>query len=294
MKTTAIGSMVLGATLALTTVYTVSVRAETTECTEITFIPTTINTQGVYCLKQAFGINPGLISGAAIFIAVNNVVLDFNGFKLGNLGAGTATTAIGIRGIDRKNVTIKNGILRGFETAISFEVTSSADYSTSSGNVVEDMTIDQNTVNGVWVEGTGHTVRRNKIVTTGGSTVMSPDAAIGIYGEGPNHRILGNDVIDVLSQGDQPVGISIRFADSSVASGNRITNEQKPTGGGFNSRGILVTNSSSVFVTRNLISQWQDGIVYTTPLSSGVYSGNTLSDVDSSYSGGTDAGDNFP
>jgi hypothetical protein len=52
--------------------------AETVTCTEITSLPTTISTQGVYCLKKHFILN--LASGAAITVTVNNVTIDCNEF----------------------------------------------------------------------------------------------------------------------------------------------------------------------------------------------------------------------
>src|SRR5262249_35868406 len=85
--------------------------AETVACTAIT-PPATITAEGIYCLIQDFTLN--MASGNAIDIQANNVELDLNSHKLGNLAAGPGTTARGIHALDRKNITIKNGSIRGF------------------------------------------------------------------------------------------------------------------------------------------------------------------------------------
>lgn len=293
MKTTATRLTMFGTSLMLGTLSAMPAQAETTACMEITTIPTMITTQGVHCLKAPIGINPGLMSGTAIDVMVNNVVIDFNGFKLGNKDAGTATTATGIRGVDRDNVTIKNGIIRGFARGISFEVTSLVVPSTSSGIVVEDMIVDDSTVEGIWVEGTGHTVQRNRVLNTGGSTATDPGDSIGIYAAGPNHRILYNDVTEVLLQGS-PTGIFVSAGNGSVALGNRITNAEQLLSESVVtlSDGITVGSSIGVFVTGNHISNYQHGIHFST--ASGIYSNNKLFGMDTNYTGGTDGGNNFP
>src|SRR5687768_7170485 len=60
----------------------------------VTTLPATIATQGVWCLKQ--DLSTAITSGNAIAITANNVTLDCNGFKLGGLSAGPASTATGI------------------------------------------------------------------------------------------------------------------------------------------------------------------------------------------------------
>src|SRR6266542_1190224 len=87
-------------------------RAETVNCTAITALPAVITVQGVYCFTGDLA--TAITSGIAIDIQTNNVVLDLNGFKLGGLAAGPGTTANGIHALNRQNITIKNGTIRGF------------------------------------------------------------------------------------------------------------------------------------------------------------------------------------
>src|SRR5262245_20959189 len=49
-------------------------------------VPTTISTQGVWCLRKDLA--TAVSNGAAISIEANNVTIDCNGFKLGGLAAG--------------------------------------------------------------------------------------------------------------------------------------------------------------------------------------------------------------
>src|SRR5687767_10729805 len=72
----------------------------------ITSVPTVITSQGTWCLDR--DLSTSASSGRAIEIMVNNVTIDCNHFKLGNLGAGTTTGAGGIVALERLNVTIRN------------------------------------------------------------------------------------------------------------------------------------------------------------------------------------------
>ena len=60
----------------------------------ITSLPTTITTQGTWCLKGDLA--TALDSGVIITVATSNVTIDCNGFKIGNLAAGEDTQTTGI------------------------------------------------------------------------------------------------------------------------------------------------------------------------------------------------------
>lgn len=136
--------------------------AETTECTEITTLPTAITVQGVYCLKQ--NLQTAATSGNVIDIQTNNVTIDFNGFKLGGLAAGAATQAVGVYAENRQNIVLRNGSIRGFNTGIMLLQTGGG---TSSGHLIEDAIFDGNRYRGLLAEGSGMVVRNNRIVNTG-------------------------------------------------------------------------------------------------------------------------------
>ena len=115
--------------------------AETTNCTPITALPYTITAQGVYCLTHNLG--TASTTGDAIRINASNVTIDLNGYRLSNLAAGAGTNAKGIYAYQRKNITIRNGSIRGFLYGIHLSDTSP--YTASSGHLVEDIRADGNT-----------------------------------------------------------------------------------------------------------------------------------------------------
>ena len=233
-------------------------RSETVNCTPVTTVPAVITSSGVYCLTGDLGTT--MVSGSAIEIQTNNVVLDLNGFKLGGLGAGSSTAAWGISAADRKNITIKNGTVRGFYQGITLGPVGS---SASQGHVVEGIRAEQNWAVAIFAEGSGNIIRNNLVVETGGSTLSGqPDvSAVGIHVGGAGPRVLNNDVINTFKQGAGTAkGISLSIAIGGLAVGNRIT-------------------------------QADQGIVYD-QFSSGKYRDNLTLGVTTPFSGGTAVGTN--
>ncbi len=152
-------SILTGCFLSLLAAWGVA-HGETTECTPITYLPYTVPAQGVYCLTGNLSTNQ--TGGAAITINKNNVTIDLNGYKIGGLGAGDASGAIGINSTDKINITIRNGIVRGFFTGIQL---------TGEGHVIEDVRAEQNLAIGIRAFGNNHVIRRNLVLATGGHSV---------------------------------------------------------------------------------------------------------------------------
>jgi hypothetical protein len=230
-------------------------RAETVACTPITVLPAVITVQGIHCFTG--NLATAMTSGNAIEIQTNNVVLDLNGFKLGGLAAGFFTTAIGIHALDRQNLTIKNGTIRGFLYGIALQ-----DAGASQGHVVEDLRADQHTFVGIRVVGAGVIVRNNQVVATGGTTAFGLDMdAVGILVTGHGPRVLNNNVSTTVKQG------------TGMASGIRLAS---------------VTDG---LVVQNRITEADTGIEYSGS-STGKYRDNLTFGVTTPFSGGTDAGNN--
>jgi hypothetical protein len=232
--------------------------AETTQCTVITTVPTTIDTPGIYCLTSDLYLQSDV--GVAVTINSNDVVLDLNGHALDNLAAGPATGAIGIGGFRRKDVVIKNGVIRGFTRAI--QAADSSPYQKSQRWVIEDLRISGSTWNAVQVAGRDCVVRRTIITAIGGTTIYGVNVdSHAIVVLGPGHRVIDNDVIKVTGQGTG-TGQGIAFGiltDGGMALGNRVTDA---------SHGL-------VFLVGSV-----------------KYRGNLTTGVTTAYSGGTDVGDN--
>ena len=263
------------------------VHAETTDCTAITSLPYTINTQGIYCLIDKISTN--ITTGNAIEITVNNVTIDLNENALGGLGAGTATTAVGIYAYQKKNITIKNGVVRGFRTGIHLD--DDASNAASTGNVVQGILADQNRQIGIRMEGTGNAVLNSRVVNTGG-TPAEPDLnSRGILLAGPGGKMRGNSV-----SGTYTLGTGNSFANGIVASnangvfihGNGVFAESVVA----NTRGIVVTNSSvGAIVRNNDIVNTEIGINFSSG-GTGKYWNNLTTGVTTPFSGGTPIGNN--
>ena len=135
-----------------------SVRAETTLCTVITALPHAITAPGIYCLKASLA-----SAGAGITIDADDVVLDLNGHAIS--GPANAT---GVASVDRSRITVKNGIVRGFNVGVALKSAGK-----SEGNVVEQLHVDTRFL-GIEADGTGFVVRDNVLVGTGTAQANFP------------------------------------------------------------------------------------------------------------------------
>ena len=222
-------------------------RAETVKtCTGfITALPTVISTQGTWCMDKDLA--TAMETGNAVTIGTNNVTIDCNGFKLGNLAAGADTGTYGIYAQDRLNVTVRNCNVRGFFVGILI-------FGNGGGHLVEDNRLDASRWMAIRTEGDGTQVRGNSLFDTGGATYQSHTYAIA--SDGLAH------VMDNLVSGVEPgdldtnaegTGIAGSFGDGSRISGNRIAavTARGPSGVG---RGIRLLLDSRVLVDDNVVA----------------------------------------
>jgi hypothetical protein len=162
---------------------------ETTFCNaKITSLPYTINVQGHYCFDR--NLSTAITTGNAITINSDFVVLDLNNFKLGGGSAGLGTQAVGVFANDRKNVTVRNGNIRGFFIGIGL------DGSQSAGNVIENNVLDGNTFIAVFVGGDGIVLRNNLISATGGNTVGLDTRTGGIVSSSSDLVVASDNIIN--------------------------------------------------------------------------------------------------
>lgn len=248
--------------------FTTQVKAETLDCTAITTLPYTINSSGVYCLTG--DLSTAMTSGNAISVNANNVTIDLNGWRLGGLAAGDDTATNGIYATGRKNITIRNGTIRGFKRAIYLH-----DYNPfpdSQGHLIEDIRAEQNTTSGIEVYGTGSITRRNSIVATGRPTVIG---ATGISVAGTGNRVLDNDVTETRSGIGSAAGVLVKYADGGMVRNNRVSGVS--SGNDTGSWGILVDNTDRVVVRGNDISDPGDLGLTITVGTGGIYMDNLVS-----------------
>jgi len=216
-------------------------KAETIECTVIDTIPIIITVQGVYCLKG--NLASSLTSGNMIEVATNNVTIDMNGFKLGGLAAGAGTNANGIFALNRRNITIRNGSIRGFFRGIFLD----GDAASSSGHLLEDLRLDGNTAIGAQVQGTGNIIRNNQVVNTGpGDNVTS---AAGLVILNSNDSVVEGNVISSVSETLQSTGIFVQLSSLIEVRNNTVLRTKDAA----SNRGITVVNSNDVTIIGNRI-----------------------------------------
>jgi len=252
--------------------------AETTNCTAITSIPYTISSSGVYCLTG--NLSMGRTTGRAIYIGADDVVLDLNGWTLEGTG-GLATQTTGIKAYKRKNITIRNGTIRGFFKAVYLEGLK------SQGHLIEDIQADGNTYAGLWIQGSNNIVRRNRVVNTGGSTI--DDQAVGIFFYGHGGRVLNNDINSLVATSiGGAYGIFFSYVYGTVVEGNRI--DDVSSSGIGKGIGVSTVFSDDVLIVGNRITKSDSGIDFY--FSTGKYRDNLTSNVTTPYNGGTDAGNN--
>jgi len=223
-------------------IFTSTARAETINCTEITAIPMAITVQGVYCLKG--NLATSLATSSMIDIQTNNVTIDLNGFKLGGLAAGAGTISTGIHALNRKNITIRNGSIRGFRLGIFFNQTVA---NASSGHLIEDMLLDGNRIFGISVRGSGMIVRRNRVVNTGSSSI-GPNA-FGIDISSARNSVVADNLISGTSETGDAHGIHIGASALIEVRGNTVLD----TKGVGTKRGIVVVTSTDITVIGNRV-----------------------------------------
>jgi len=241
-----------------------SIQAETINCTPITSVPATITAQGIYCLTGNLVTSQS--SGNAITINAPNVTIDLNGWKVGGSGAGTSTQAYGIYST-ANNVTIKNGIVRGFYVGI---------YVGGSGDVVQDVLADTNYYVGIWLAGSGALAEHNQVVNTGNTAACS---AFGIATTGTGATQSDNVVSGVTAgSGCFAVAIDVEGANSIVRN-SVASNSAVPTG--YTS--YAINNTAGAIVLNNTASTFTRGISN----SGGIYAYNTVNNCPTPYSGGT-------
>lgn len=214
-------------------------------------LPAVITTQGTWCLRKDLTTN--ISSGQAIDIRTNNVTLDCNHFKIGNLSAPQPFQAFGVHAADRGNIAIRHCTIRGFFTGTYLVG--------GFGHLVEDNRVDGARSVGLWVDADQSIVRRNHVTDIGlggtvgntsgitaqgdsmlvegnyiSSIVGTPDPegnARGIVFSGLASLVRGNFITSVLPGAGVAAGIRTANGDDSVIEGNVVVNPNPTAGHGL-------------------------------------------------------------
>jgi hypothetical protein len=236
-------------------------------CSEITAFPVNIIGPGVYCLSFKY-IDFPFTQGALININSDDVVLDLNGATLDGTPTVTGAFSYGVRAVNHKNITVRNGTIKGFNYAIYlFNFLGEADPRPSRNYLVEDIRAIKNRTGGIFVVGNDSEVRRNYVAGTGNSNdpgVVPTTWAI--YAGGWGSRIVDNDVHNTRPNRESGGEAYAIYLDEGV-------------------RNAIVVN--------NRISDASFGIFGQGPSPNwGKYRDNITANVGVPYTGGTDIGNN--
>lgn len=249
-------------------------RAEVVNCTNIATLPFTVTSPGIYCFNASLAFPA--VSGIAINIASDDVVLDLNGHVLDGSAAGPATTTYGILALDRTNVTVRNGAVRGFYIGVQLAGRS------PQNNLAEDLRVDRSTTYGLVLRGLGSVARHNIVTRTGG---VANGLAIGIYGAGDGVHVVDNEVVGTVEgPGGQAMGIRVDSGVGAVVERNVVSNASF---GPTDSYGIRLSQSSpQATIATNRIVNFRNGIFFTFG-GSGLYRDNTVGGALVPFTGGT-------
>jgi nitrous oxidase accessory protein NosD len=231
-------------------------------CTPITSLPSTITVSGVYCLKS--DLSTAITQGSAIAIQADDVIIELNGYKLNGVAGA------GIYAFRQKNITIRNGSVRGFTKGIWLSDTIGVG-TISQSHLIENIRAELNMDIAIQIDGLNNIIRNSLVVNTTGTGSTN---AIGIAANGPGARVLNNDVIETMHPTTgYGAGISITYASGAVVENNRIGNSSL----GTYTNGIEVLSSTDVLVSNNRVTMMNHGIFY--GASTGKYRDNLTSGV---------------
>ena len=274
-------SLARSAGLALAVLGTSAVaRAETTQCTEIAALPFGISSPGIYCLKQSLTY-ADWNAHWAIAVSCDDVVIDLNGHVIDGMADGVNST--GILSYGARNVTVRNGTLRGFRVGVSLD--DNPPYTKSRGHVVEHVRAEYSRWMGLRVAGQGSVVRSSQVLFTGGALATYPNPT-GIWMNGPGVHVHDNEVVDTIEPaGGQSTGIFLQMAPAAVVERNVVTNARL---GPATSTGIGFAAERGTAVGNRVINM-KSGITFPT-FTPGLYMDNTVGGATTPYVGGTAAG----
>lgn len=254
----------------------------------ITKLPYIISKPGDYALSKTLNYTGNT---DAITVQADDVTIDLRGNLLNYAGTDGATiTFAAILGVGRKNVTVRNGTIRGFFRGVFFE-----DNANSAGITVENIVADHCTFLGLQVKGRAAIVRHNRVRNVGGSTAFTTQR-YGIFLQSVGGMLSDNVVTDVRLDGAtlNSYGIFLTGSESLVAQRNSALNSQESANS--DTLGLYVENCPGAFIEGNRIARFETGLAIKTSLGL-VFRDNTVTSGLLTYnasSGVIDGGGNVP
>jgi hypothetical protein len=211
-------------------------------CTNfVAALPATIDTPGTWCLTG--NLSTSITLGYAIEVRSDDVTVDCNGHQLNGLGSGLGTHSQGVRASNRRNITVRNCHIRGFEVGIVFGNDGSL-APPSTQQLVEDNRVENAEGIGISVWGPGSVVRRNLV--RGVLSSQNGQGAFGILVGGDGTDVVDNTVSGVQSNAAAAIGIESQDNEGGSVRGNRVRGVRRSSANGaiYGIRSVYTTRTS--------------------------------------------------
>jgi hypothetical protein len=200
-------------------------------------LPAVITAPGTYCLDQNFTLT--LETDAAIYVQASNVVVDCHDHLVENVGASAASNAYGLLSVQNADVAVRRCRFAGFHIGIDLHIDAEG-----ARLLVEDSRVLGSGQNGIFVQGNGSVVRRNRVFDTVAPTPNGSPTAMVLIG---NIDVLDNTIAGVVPNGTgRATGIYSLNNLSGTIAGNRIRNVA-----GDNAIGIRADTNRAVAIRGN-------------------------------------------
>ncbi len=228
----------------------------------ITELPMVIEEPGRYRLASDLEFADTV--GTAILIASDDVDLDLDGRVLKGTATDPTRKTFGVRAHDRKNIRVRDGVIRGFATAVllwsEMEKPSGAETGKPTrpvwpvgGHEVLRLRVQDSTFCGIRIRGRECAVRDCRIERTGGMVLEEPARVFGVDMAGKGSRMSGNIVREIYPlEGGEAVGLSIAEDGENVWMGFNTVNNLRPCDALV--IGLWVGGESEVEVVDNVVS----------------------------------------
>lgn len=216
-------------------------------------VPYTASSPGTHCLTT--DVTYGSTTGNAITITVDGVILDLQGRQLSG-STNASTGAIGIRVLGKTRVTVRDGIVNGFQYGVVFDAPAHL-------VTVERVSVVESRLVGIYVGSGTANVVRDCLVSSVGGTSWSTPFSIGIWTVSTQTGVEHNRVIGTV-----------------------------PPASGGTAYGIVTGGLGAV--SRNVVQGLYAGDVCYALGSEDVYRDNTARGCGTSYAGGVPGPANFP
>lgn len=243
-------------------------------------LPFVIKKPGAYQLASNLTYN-GVAN--AIQVEADDVTIDLRGYFISFGGDDPIQQeSAGIYALDRKDITVRNGTIRGFYRGIQIKAANQT--FNLGGHTIENVRADRCLVEAFHVEGR-FSVLRNNSITTVRRFASGTVNTYGIFASGAGVVVQSNRMVDIHVTGGNGAnvgyGIYVDASDSSRVTGNTVANTSASAN--LNTLGIILVNCPQSIVADNHVSRHAGGLRFTTSDAS-IYRDNTVNGAIQAYS----------